>query len=202
MFIILQNKIRTNSCLFCFSNVCIDNSDKCVQCIKKEKKHKIQLKQCIKCYDGHLKLKKDKWCSNCYKYFVRAQPKYYDSFHSTSKDLHEIMISFRISHVEKMQREKYYIPPIQPPKYLVKTPAPMPSAPAQPVNENLDKKIVDNSKEAIKPENECVICYEYTDRKQVLVPCGHRKYCSKCIHIIKECSICKAKNVKVMKIYD
>ena len=43
------------------------------------------------------------------------------------------------------------------------------------------------------PENcRCILCSGYTDRRKVLVPCGHTLYCSVCIIQLKKCNICYA----------
>jgi len=39
-------------------------------------------------------------------------------------------------------------------------------------------------------ENECVICFEYTDRKNALFPCEHDQYCEEHIYNLKKCALC------------
>lgn len=51
---------------------------------------------------------------------------------------------------------------------------------------------------------ECAVCFGENDRRYVLVPCGHSKFCSTCIESRKlvECPICRAKVTKCQKIYE
>ena len=52
------------------------------------------------------------------------------------------------------------------------------------------------------PEDEqCVICFKRTDKKQVLVPCGHRQYCKECIKKVEICSLCRKPVNMVMDLY-
>ena len=56
--------------------------------------------------------------------------------------------------------------------------------------------------EDIPDENKCVICFSRTQRKNVLVPCGHTQFCSKCAkENLENCPLCRAKIEKVIKIY-
>lgn len=50
-------------------------------------------------------------------------------------------------------------------------------------------------------DNLCVICFELTQKIEVLVPCGHRQYCSSCIQKIDKCSVCRTKIQQVIRIY-
>lgn len=55
--------------------------------------------------------------------------------------------------------------------------------------------------EEIAKDDECTICFNHTDRSQILVPCGHTKYCDICICKIKECSICHVNIKQIIRIY-
>jgi hypothetical protein len=56
--------------------------------------------------------------------------------------------------------------------------------------------------EEIPDENKCVICFSRTQRKNVLVPCGHTQFCSKCVkENMETCPLCRANIEKVIKIY-
>jgi hypothetical protein len=68
----------------------------------------------------------------------------------------------------------------------------------------LEKEINDletRLKESIPKENQCCICFGYTDKKQFVIPCGHFQYCNICITMIDECVLCKEKITGVQKIY-
>jgi hypothetical protein len=54
-------------------------------------------------------------------------------------------------------------------------------------------------------EDQCVVCFGYTDKKKATVPCGHRKFCSKCIEKMEkdsECYICRTKITTIINLYD
>ena len=52
------------------------------------------------------------------------------------------------------------------------------------------------------PDSEkCVVCFAKTEKKKVLVPCGHTQFCEKCINDIQECPLCRKKVDLVMKIH-
>nr|QDY52315.1 hypothetical protein 6_27 [Mimiviridae sp. ChoanoV1] len=54
----------------------------------------------------------------------------------------------------------------------------------------------------IPDENKCVVCFSKTERKNVLVPCGHTQFCSKCVkENMETCPLCRANIEKVIKIY-
>ena len=55
---------------------------------------------------------------------------------------------------------------------------------------NLKNQLLD----AIPEQNRCCICFGYTDKKKVIVPCGHTQYCNTCINKLKQCALCN-KNV-------
>ena len=58
------------------------------------------------------------------------------------------------------------------------------------------------NEEEIPDENKCVICFSRTQRKNVLVPCGHTQFCSKCVkENMETCPLCRANIEKVIKIY-
>lgn len=46
-------------------------------------------------------------------------------------------------------------------------------------------------------ENQCTVCFGYTDKKEALIPCGHTKYCKKCINKAVQSSNCFICNGKV-----
>lgn len=56
-------------------------------------------------------------------------------------------------------------------------------------------------KNAIPLENQCCICFSFTDKKKLIVPCGHTQYCDKCIFIIIDCGICRSKIDKIINIF-
>lgn len=62
--------------------------------------------------------------------------------------------------------------------------------------EELQNKLRDS----VPLENQCCICFGYTEKKQLCVPCGHRQYCIDCIKKINVCSLCKANIDQVIKI--
>lgn len=39
-------------------------------------------------------------------------------------------------------------------------------------------------------ENQCCICFGFTNKKKALIPCGHMQYCDECITKINKCSLC------------
>ena len=52
-------------------------------------------------------------------------------------------------------------------------------------------------------QDQCVICME-KKVTHACVPCGHLKYCEKCIELIierKECAICRTQIESVYKIF-
>ena len=69
----------------------------------------------------------------------------------------------------------------------------------------LQLRIADIKKLSIDPipiENQCVICFGYTGKNNVLVPCGHTQYCVQCIDSIKECSICRSVVMQKVAVYN
>jgi hypothetical protein len=48
-------------------------------------------------------------------------------------------------------------------------------------------------------EYRCCVCYKFTERKQILVPCGHTQYCKVCIRGLKTCRVCKIKIKQVIQ---
>lgn len=61
-------------------------------------------------------------------------------------------------------------------------------------------KFIDEDK--IPSEDKCVICFSKTEKNKVLVPCGHRQFCEKCISKnFENCSICRTKIEKIIKIF-
>lgn len=59
------------------------------------------------------------------------------------------------------------------------------------------KKILMNT---IPIENQCCICFGFTDKKQFLLPCGHSQFCKLCITKIKLCSLCNSTIEKIKNI--
>jgi hypothetical protein len=53
----------------------------------------------------------------------------------------------------------------------------------------------------LEKDDQCVICFEPTERKQLCAPCGHTQYCDHCIGSIHECAICRTQIDKIIKIY-
>lgn len=56
-------------------------------------------------------------------------------------------------------------------------------------------------RDSIPVELQCCVCFGYTDKSHILVPCGHTNYCSTCINVINQCSVCRTLIEKVQKIY-
>jgi flagellar biosynthesis GTPase FlhF len=65
----------------------------------------------------------------------------------------------------------------------------------------MNLKEIEKKKEEQRQENSCCICL-IEPKTHACVPCGHKKYCEKCIGCIKVCSICKAEVKKKIKIYE
>ena len=53
----------------------------------------------------------------------------------------------------------------------------------------------------IPDDEQCIICFEKTEKDKIIVPCGHRQYCVKCIYKIKSCSLCRQDIEKIINIY-
>ena len=69
--------------------------------------------------------------------------------------------------------------------------------------EELEQQIILLRKElqnAIPIENQCCICYGYTDKKIMIVPCGHTQYCLSCLNKISKCSLCNQEIFQKIKI--
>jgi len=54
----------------------------------------------------------------------------------------------------------------------------------------------------INEENQCAICSNYTEKNTALVPCGHTKFCNKCITKMKNCVICQKLISSTIRIYN
>lgn len=65
-------------------------------------------------------------------------------------------------------------------------------------NKSIIYKVTDDE---IADEDKCSICYNYTEKQNILVPCGHTQYCTKCITDLTKCAICRADVTQVMKIF-
>ena len=65
-----------------------------------------------------------------------------------------------------------------------------------------EKEIVEQKlSDSIPVELQCCICFGYTDKSHILVPCGYSNYCSTCINAINQCSVCRTLIEKVQIIY-
>lgn len=53
----------------------------------------------------------------------------------------------------------------------------------------------------IAQKHQCCICFGYTNKKKVCVPCGHKQYCNECIMEIKECSLCQKNIDSIITLY-
>lgn len=56
-------------------------------------------------------------------------------------------------------------------------------------------------------DNDCIICFNEIKNKVALIPCGHTKFCEKCINDIKDvkdkqCPICRVKYTSILKIFN
>jgi GTPase SAR1 family protein len=69
-------------------------------------------------------------------------------------------------------------------------------------HENKISQISGSNKKDSAIDNECAICFNYTHKNQILIPCGHTKYCDSCISKIKICSICNSVIVSTVRIYN
>ncbi len=63
------------------------------------------------------------------------------------------------------------------------------------------KKLEDQLKDSIPVEHQCCICFGFTDKKTICVPCGHAQYCSQCIKKLSKCAICRETVTSVVKTY-
>ena len=58
-----------------------------------------------------------------------------------------------------------------------------------------------NMDDNISDEMRCIICFRKTEKDKILVPCGHRQYCKKCIYKIKNCSLCNQEVKQIINVY-
>lgn len=65
----------------------------------------------------------------------------------------------------------------------------------------IEKPKTQSNGDELLPEHECCICLNYTSKSMLLVPCGHRQYCKKCIETINKCSLCNANIESKIKVY-
>jgi hypothetical protein len=73
-----------------------------------------------------------------------------------------------------------------------------------------DKIIYDNTfyflnETEVPIEDQCAVCFGYTKKTKTAVPCGHRKFCDKCIETMKNdkaCYICRKEVKEVITLYD
>lgn len=63
------------------------------------------------------------------------------------------------------------------------------------------KKLENQLKDSIPVEHQCCICFGYTDKKTICVPCGHAQYCCQCIKKLSKCAICRESVTSVVKTY-
>ena len=63
------------------------------------------------------------------------------------------------------------------------------------------KALENQLKDSIPAEHRCCICFGYTDKKKVCVPCGHGQYCSKCIEELTECALCSKTITSIVKLF-
>lgn len=78
-------------------------------------------------------------------------------------------------------------------------------------NEEKDEKIIDLEKQikilnnalisAIPLNNQCCICFSFTERKQFCIPCGHTQYCTSCIEGLQKCALCRESVEKISNVY-
>jgi hypothetical protein len=64
-------------------------------------------------------------------------------------------------------------------------------------NDLLEERIRD----IIPIEHQCCICFGYTHKQQVCVPCGHTQYCTSCIQRIDKCALCNTHITNIVKLY-
>ena len=50
-------------------------------------------------------------------------------------------------------------------------------------------------------DKKCVVCFDLTERKHALVPCGHTQFCKSCIEKFKDCPVCRESVSSFIKIY-
>lgn len=55
-------------------------------------------------------------------------------------------------------------------------------------------------KDEIPVDKRCMICSGYTNKNQIIVPCGHRQFCTDCIGKFYQCPMCAKKIEKVIDI--
>lgn len=57
------------------------------------------------------------------------------------------------------------------------------------------------TKDIIKEEDQCCVCFKYTNKEYALIPCGHTQYCNTCINNIIDCAICRTPKTMFIKIF-
>jgi hypothetical protein len=62
-------------------------------------------------------------------------------------------------------------------------------------------KLEDQIKDSIPEEYRCCICFGFTDKKIICVPCGHAQYCGACIKNLDNCALCRKPVTSVVKMY-
>jgi hypothetical protein len=62
-------------------------------------------------------------------------------------------------------------------------------------------KLENQLKDSIPEEHRCCICFGFTDKKKLCVPCGHAQYCNKCIDELSECALCRISVTSVVKLF-
>ena len=56
--------------------------------------------------------------------------------------------------------------------------------------------------ELIPSEYKCRMCFGFTDKKKILIPCGHTQYCNICITELTKCSLCGSNVNSVIEIHN
>lgn len=67
---------------------------------------------------------------------------------------------------------------------------------------NKIKSLENKIKNAVPIENQCCICFGFTNKRKLLVPCGHTQFCDDCITKINKCSLCNKDIEQVVNIFD
>lgn len=63
------------------------------------------------------------------------------------------------------------------------------------------KKLENQLKESVPVEHQCCICFGYTDKNMICVPCDHAQYCDECINKLSNCAICRENVMTVVKTF-
>jgi hypothetical protein len=66
------------------------------------------------------------------------------------------------------------------------------------------EKVYIVSDSEIPIEDQCIVCFEQANKSKVINPCGHVKFCDKCLIEMekdKKCYICRTEIQSIIKIY-